>query len=504
MQRWPLNRHAAFDRWPAFDPGRWIDFNPTFVRLSAEHAVAIIRRDQFPPVPGKGTIWMVPVDAQMRPSGTPAMLINRGEDPRAVVIGNRLLLFYCVIDRDTEDRVCGSTMKLAEFEIEGGSGLTLRKHFQLPKNPLGLARPGDRGADWEKNWVPFVVSDTEVALIYSHDPWHVIVLDVDPATEARRFKGHHAGPVLKWRYGQIRGGTPPIAFDDERLITFFHSSLVVGSRKLYMVGACTFDRAAPHTPRAITRDPLLVAPYHSGAHRFGWRFAGSVVFPLGAERGGAGYRLLSGLDDGEIGSFAIPHEALAERLEPLDAETTFEVTDLDEQRLAGSGPLMLRDGAAATPTPLSMARFMEFLAGPGRSFVDTAAGDGTVVLTLVSQFRDVLAIEPAPRARKLLERNLALNALTHVKVRPAGAESLDSLPLAEVDLIRIDDPAVLAGAARLLRRCRPALLLRHGDHDALRAALEGHGYALEPLFPREPEWALALPTERRSAWSWWV
>jgi len=525
MQRWPLNRHAAFDLWPAFDPGRWIDFNPSCVKLPDGRALALIRRDAFPPVPGKGTIWQVPLDDHMRPRGEPTMLVARGEDPRAVVVGKRLLLFYCVIDRDAEDRVCGATMKLAEFDIEcgaAGCGLTMKRAFELPKNPLGIAKPGDREAAWEKNWVPFMPgvpgagheTDREVALIYSHDPWHVIVLDVDPATDARRFLRHHDGPALKWRYGHIRGGTPPLPYrvsrdgaqDGERLITFFHSSLVVGSRKLYMVGAATFDRAAPHTPRSITREPLLVAPYNSGAHRFGWRFAGSVVFPLGAEATDAGYRLLAGIDDGEIGSFVVPHAALAERLEAIDAEPTLEATDLDGQRLAPVGPLWLRDPGAAPGAPLTIARFAELLVGPGRTVVDTAAGDGAVVMALAPQCQRVLAFTADARERSLLARNVALNGFTNVQLAEGDPLALDAVALDEIDLVKIDHDAaaVLAGAAALLRRCRPALLLHGGDTEALRSQLDGLGYGYEPIFPREPGWALALPVERRAAWQWWV
>lgn len=517
MQRWPLNRHATFERWPAFDPGRWIDFNPTCVQLPGGGALALIRRDQAPPEPGKGTIWQLPLDEQMRPAGPPQLLVARGEDPRAIVVGQRLLLFYCVIDRDADDRVCGSTMKLAEFDIEdaqAGRTLTMKRAFELPKNPLGIARPGDREAAWEKNWVPFAVSAGEVALIYSHDPWHVIVLDVDPASEARRFLRHHPGPALKWRHGQIRGGTPPLPWADgrttpphgEQLISFFHSSAVVGSRKLYMVGAVTFDRAAPHTPRAITRDPLLVAPYRSGAHRFGWRFAGSVVFPLGAERGEEGYRLLCGLDDGEIGSFVVPHAALAERLEPLDAEPAYVATDLDEQHRPVAGALWLRERGAAAGAPLSIARFAEHLCGPARTFVDTAAADGAAVMTLAPQFQRVLAFAADARQRALLARNTALNGFTHVGIGAGEVFALDTLGLAEVDLVKIDEHAaeVVAGAAELLRRCRPALLVQDADPESLRALLAGHGYTHEPVGPREPGWVLALPQERRAAWQWWV
>jgi hypothetical protein len=197
VHRQPLNRQQDFERWPPLAPGQWLDFNPTVVALP-DHLgggrLAIVRRDHVPPQPGRGTLWVLPVDEQLRPAGPAELLIGRGEDPRALVLGDRLLVFYCVIDRDEADAVAGSTMMLAEFALADGRP-TLLQAFGLPKNPLQLARPGDRGAVWEKNWVPFEISPTQVGLIYSHDPWHVIALDCDPATRRPAFRRPLPRPV---------------------------------------------------------------------------------------------------------------------------------------------------------------------------------------------------------------------------------------------------------------------------------------------------------------------
>jgi hypothetical protein len=62
---------------------------------------------------------------------------------------------------------------------------------------------------------------------------------------------------------------------------------------------------------------LLVAPYQSGAHRHGWAFAGSVVFPLGSAPAAQGHRLLCGRDDGAIAPFEITHSELLQRLQAV-------------------------------------------------------------------------------------------------------------------------------------------------------------------------------------------
>ncbi len=512
MHRQPLNRQQDFERWPPLAPGQWLDFNPTVVALP-DHLgggrLAIVRRDHVPPQPGRGTLWVLPVDEQLRPDGAADLLIGRGEDPRALVLGDRLLVFYCVIDRDEADAVAGSTMMLAEFALADGRP-TLLQAFGLPKNPLQLARPGDRGAVWEKNWVPFEISPTQVGLIYSHDPWHVIALDCDPATAARRFVGHFPGPQLAWRHGHIRGGTPPVPYGDDQLITFFHSSAVVGSRKVYAVGACRFDRSAPYTPRAITREPLLLAPYNSGAHRFGWPFAGSVVFPLGAQLEVGGYRLLAGLDDGEIASFLVRHDALAERLDPVDALTAVSCSDADENSWSANGPLLLRPPGAALTADLAQARFLQGLVGSGRSFVDWGAGHGTAAVLLAERFDRVLAFEAAPARRRLIERQALVNDLPRLCVQPLPA-AIDDAGLDAVDLLRVDCPetlaAVLAGAAQLLRRCRPVLFLHlpadTAAADAVIDTLTADAYECKRLAVHHPDWLVALPAERRAAWNWW-
>lgn len=512
MHRQPLNRQQDFERWAPLAPGQWLDFNPTVVTLPDRLGggrLAIIRRDHVPPQPGRGTLWLLPVDEQLRPAGPAELLIGRGEDPRALVLGDRLLVFYCVIDRDDADAVAGSTMMLAEFALADGRP-TLLQAFGLPKNPLQLAAAGDRGAVWEKNWVPFEISPTEVGLIYSHDPWHVIALDADPAVQARRFVGHFPGPSLSWRHGHIRGGTPPLPYGDDQLITFFHASAVVGSRKVYAVGACRFDRAAPYTPRALTREPLLLAPYNSGAHRFGWPFAGSVVFPLGAQHETAGYRLLAGLDDGEVASFLVRHDQLAERMDPIDAQTPVRCSDADDGSWSPAGPLLLHAGGAALAAEVAQARFLQGLVGSGRCFVDWGAGDGTASVLLADRFDRVAAFEAAAPRRRLIERQAAANDLPRVQVQAPPA-CIDDAGLDAVDLLRIDCrdtlSAVLAGAAQLLQRCRPVLFVHlpadDAAADAVIDALTADAFECKRLAVHHPHWLVALPAERRAAWRWW-
>lgn len=500
MSTAPLNRARALPTWPAFDPGAWLDFNPTCVDLPDGRPLGVIRRDRFPPVPGHGTLWTVPLDAALQPAGPPSPLLGRGEDPRAVRIGDRLFVFYAVIERDANDRVNGSSVRLGEFRIDGDALVPLR-HLELPKNPLAKG-DGPRTA-WEKNWVPFVVSPTEIGLVYSHEPWQVIVFAADPTDERRHFKAVHTGPALQWRHGEVRGGTTPVPWGEGQWISFFHSSVVIGSRKLYMVGACVFDAAAPFTPRLMTHEPLLVAPYHSGAHRFGWRFAGSVVFPLGARAHADGWRLLCGVDDGAVGTFDITRDELRARLAPIGAPAALRNVHGDMLATRGE-PLVLQD---FEPGSVHAARLLDLLCGgEGGRFVDAAPADGAATLRLAPRFAHTLALAADP---KPLQRLAAINGVDTLELR--APIPVDALDLPTLALLRVDDAAraepVLQGAFRTLQRCRPVLLLQLPEGDAgtrVEALLAEAGYTCEALFPFTPARRLALPAERRAEFAWMV
>lgn len=518
MTTMPLNRTRPFEPWPRFDPG-WIDFNPTCVQLPSGRWLGIIRRDAVPPVPGKGTLWTVPLTDALQPAGTPTLLAARGEDPRAVVLGDRVFVFHAIIERNAEDRVCGSAVRLLECTIEGAPGAeTLRalQLMELPKNPLGKPPTGSPYDAWEKNWVPFPLGPTEIGLLYGHAPWEVLRFSADPAGTARHFAGAHRGPALRWAWGEIRGGTVPVPWpgDPSSWLTFFHSSAVVGSRKLYFVGACVFDGQAPFTPRLMTPEPLLVAPYRRGAHEHGWRFAGSVVFPLGCAPMPGGHRLLCGLDDGLVAPVEVPADELRRRLRPLD------------QVLAAQGPApQATDGQAlaASGEPWSLgpfddkalhaARLLSLLHPGGGLLVDAAPGDGVPLALLAPRFERAVGWAEGPAARHL-RRVLALNGIDGAEIT-APAEALDALDpaaTAALALLRVDDAAaaarVLPGAVHTLVRTRAPVLLQMPPDEAgaaaVAAALDRAQYTCEALFPFTPQRRLALPAERRAEFAWLV
>jgi FkbM family methyltransferase len=547
----PLNRDRDFVVWPHFNPGQWLDMNPSFVRVGENDAWAVFTRYAMPPEAGTGSIWAVRVDAQMQPCGIPVCVIGQGIDPRVIRVKERMLVFYVIIERDNENVINGSSVALIEFKINGDRW-TFEEGFRLPKQPVVRELSADAQKNWEKNWVPFAVDESQVGLIYSHEPWEVITLNVE-AGAPRRFEALHRSAPIQWDYGTIRGGTPPVPYDDAHLVTFFHSSQVIGSRNVYSVGACVFLAKAPYTPVLMTSHPLLMAPYRSGAHRFGWRHAGSVVFPLGAERTAEGYRLLCGRDDGEVASFVVREAELVARLASPNHGPTGTVHDYrggKGARLPLKSLLYVPDPIPAIPE-LPMVNFVRTIAGRGRSFVDVGSHIGFYTMGLAPGFDRVVAFEPSRFQYGWLRRSAALNAYDHVlcehvalgdvagtatlnvlsyegglnTLSPEVAseqkildqytvpvEVLDDRNLTDVDLLKIDvegfEIPVLRGARKTIVASRPVILIevwvdevRRQEVQTVLAELD---YTLEFLFPLSPELAVCLPRERRHEYNWFI
>ncbi len=309
MKRRILGSTRDIPVWPQLDPGHYIDFNPTLFTGADGKSYALIRRNEVPPLPGMASIWALEVGPDLLPCSQPVKIIGLGEDPRAVVSGDHLYVFFARIELGARGEALGSSVVVTQhralppFDMQG--------LFLMPKNPS--QREKDERVTWEKNWVPFLAGPGQIAVIYAHAPWEVLLMDVQQPDGVPVLLRSWDGPSLHWSYGAIRGGTTPVPYDEDTLITFFHSSQVVGSRNIYMIGACRFLRHAPYTPIEITPEPLFHGAYGQTAARHGWPILASVLFPLGAVAESDRFRLLTGVDDGEVGVIDVPRQSLEER-----------------------------------------------------------------------------------------------------------------------------------------------------------------------------------------------
>jgi hypothetical protein len=503
----PLNATADFDIWPRLSPDEWLDFNPSIATLATGQKIALVRRDRIPPVPGEGTVWSVLLDDQLHPCGVPYPLVDRGEDPRAVVIGERLYLFYVVIEKNADGKILGSCEMLTEF-VAATFPLVPIRSFQLPKNPV--SDPQRANTTWEKNWVPFALNDGNIALIYTHQPWTILHLNVAPEVPIPEFLAVFSIGEIKWDYGEIRGGTPPIVFDENSLITFFHSAQVIGSRNVYMVGACVFRNSPPYEPRLITTEPLLVARYRTTAARFGWGVLASVIFPLGAIQQNSIFKLLCGIDDGEIGIFAMTTEELKSRLCPFIQRPNLSVLPNSGSAFRISeGPLVFTSQPQSSSVVLPLARFLRMLSNNNGIFLDIGAGEGLFTIYLADTVMDVIAIEASEQ--DLLKRNLALNSVHNCRVYSTIGEVRweefgDS---ANISVVRVNAPATqeaIKSAVHMIQKCLPIVLIHlppSGEEStSCKGMLADLGYSVEHLFELQPQVVLCTTAIHRERYCW--
>jgi predicted GH43/DUF377 family glycosyl hydrolase len=503
----PINQSIAFKRWRAFSPGEWIDFNPTVVVFSDRRRLALFRRDQVPPTPGEGSIWAVEVSDELDPLGDPFLMVRRGEDPRGVVIDDRLFLFFVTIEKNQIGRATGSQMHITEFRLLDNTPESLYS-FVLPKNPTGAAHLA--GTQWEKNWVPFHTQGREIALIYSHEPWVVLMLEICEAGrgEAPRLVSAHSTPGIRWLHGEIRGGTPPLVFDDEHLITFFHSSQVIGSRNVYMVGACVFESARPFRPTLFTTDPLLVAPYYSTVQRFGWPVLASVIFPLGAQRETAGYTLLCGIDDGEVGIIEVADKVLHQRLIAAKNPSQHHLQDASGAIVAKglNLPVFLSEHATDHTNAVRISRFLAQLVNAQTEYV--AYGDQGAMNCILL----------APHARHchshsegedtLAKRNVGLNQATNVTLHQNFIELNGVTQVGLLHLCLAHNQSVPVDALDIIDRFHPVVVVDSAagiEHYAqLHALLRLLSYRGSSLFALTPNVKLFASVQAIAAHPMWL
>lgn len=237
---------------------------------------------------------------------------GRAEDPRLVVVDGILYVFW------TDGfKMYYGTLELA---VQDGklSGAKITNQW-IPKPPFVPEIAMDSKYDGrEKNWVPFSWND-ELWVIYSNQPFICCRLEGSKITKTIR----HEVNLGQYRYGFIKGGSQAIPLDDDRHVTFFHSTIKMpkgdGSRNevnYYYMGALTFCRKTLK-PLEISRYPL-VAPYPDGDKRRNNDMY--VVFPCGVVNRNGTFVVSYGYNDHSIKLFASTAEQLEYNLTTIDSE----------------------------------------------------------------------------------------------------------------------------------------------------------------------------------------
>lgn len=266
-------------------PGYPIAFNPGVIRWNGALLLS------FRNIPDRNArynsnIGLVWVDEEFNPISTPQILDTRppgslvkprAEDARLVSIGDRL---YMVYSDNTEEKISrgGFRVYVAELQYDG-------KLFSIIHQECLSRFEGESREVREKNWVPFDYEGT-LQLAYSLNPHRILQPLLNGKGECASTCTSEA--VLQWNWGELRGGTPGIAIDEDRYLSFFHTWMPLATVHSdgamvdhYLMGAYTFSRKPPFELKQISTLPIVGKNfYHGPIYNPYWKKV-RVVFPCG-------------------------------------------------------------------------------------------------------------------------------------------------------------------------------------------------------------------------------
>jgi predicted GH43/DUF377 family glycosyl hydrolase len=214
------------------------------------------------------------------------------EDPRAIEFNNHWFVFY----------TDGLTIGVAKLTLDT-CDVIYSHYFKLPPRDMISNQSDGR----EKNWIP-VVSNNQLYILYSDTPRTIFRCrdDLDELTVVTREKFDYS---VTWPYGNVRGGCPPVPYDNDTLIWFFHSSrliyfsITVNNPRIYFIGAYVTENKYPFNILKISTFPIFFGtPCH---YRKNIDHRSNIVFPCGAVQEGDTFLISMGINDHCIGHLKI-------------------------------------------------------------------------------------------------------------------------------------------------------------------------------------------------------
>lgn len=503
--------------WPRFDEQHYLEFCPSVATLPNGEKWVAFRRNQIPPVWGAGEIWMVRVDTDLHPVGDPFLLIDAGEDPRLLVVEQRLFLMYVYVDRNEQGEIIGTTIAIAEIDWKDDFQLLL--HLKLPQNPLGSGKKPDNSMlGYEKNWVPFYVNAETIGILYSHSPWIVLELSIAGAPANWGFRDSHQHAGLEWGYGEIRGGSVPIDYGNDQYITFFHSSAKSGGKKIYYGGACTFSKHPPYAPQLFTPQPVITSPFKAGSDKHGWYLGQPIIFPLGVayHEKRRSFDILCSLDDAFICLYAVPLDYLEEQLDLTSRPSPTPRLLRHRKSRRDDADLYVIAEKDRIPYNEELIRFFNAIEVSGDHYIDISNDDGDFLVLLHNQFRRCHSVPLTPRAQQWRQRNLAVNCMDGVDIITvqqllSWLESSDGTLSANEEIwIRVDVTEVPVDLERLVPAAlqKQACILLAGISEekirALHAQFDMSGYKIATIASQNRLMYLLIDRLHIAKYDWFI
>ncbi len=245
------------------------------------------------------------LNTRQKNSKTPSQV----EDARVFSYKGRLFLIY----NDNIDLTSPMTwdrrdMFMAELTY-------VDNQFKL-SSPLKLAYEAKyHTAMWQKNWVPFEWNNM-LLMTYSINPHEILYPNL---MNGSCYHCYDTWMDIDWKWGKLRGSTPPLLVDGEYL-AFFHSGAVTSSRASwgwelwhYFMGAYTFSAEPPFKITKISPHPIVAEGFYTQSAR-----EKRVIFPGGFAVSGPYIYMAYGKDDYEIWIATIDKDALKKSLVPIE------------------------------------------------------------------------------------------------------------------------------------------------------------------------------------------
>jgi hypothetical protein len=187
----------------------------------------------------------------------------------------------------------------------------------------------------EKNWVPLIPKTKESTLLFLRNLFPLDLVEVNLQEKTTRFSPN-ATTLLRaepksWKWGSLSGGTQAELIGD-RYFSFFHSwYLAANGKRIYVLGACTFNTSPPFTMKEISPYPILFKELYTAkacgivGNPYGLKWAQNlekVIFPCGfvettLASGRKVFHLSCGENDNSIRIITFDKEALLKSLIPV-------------------------------------------------------------------------------------------------------------------------------------------------------------------------------------------
>lgn len=321
----PIIEQAAKRGWQCgfFDFGkaehRGVEFfNPGLVRRPDGLWLMVRRSEMVPGFPyGQNKIWACKIDENKKPMGGPTLKFPNSkpdenfEDARAVFWNNQTWIGACNFTWFPNSHWTGAHQVLGIFQDKGGADITEETWTPLARrDPIvgkNLGHAGNTNGKHEKNWVWWFI-EGKLHCLYMSDPWNVVQFGSKWEEQIP-----YVAEGVQWKYGVVRGGTPPVRVGDF-FYTFFHSSLPWRGRyRRYYMGAIAFEASPPFRPVFWTQEPIL-----TGSQNDPWgQKKPLVVFPCGAVMENDKWLISLGVNDLKCAWLEIPHADLLQLLKPI-------------------------------------------------------------------------------------------------------------------------------------------------------------------------------------------